>query len=317
MKTDIYAIITDRFISQLEKGTVPWQKPWVTTMNLVTQKPYRGINVFALACEERESPWWMSYKQAAELGGNIKKGEKSAQVIYWQRQEMKDKAGIAMLDSHGRPRIIPFIRWSNVFNLEQTENIKEPELTKEVQTVPKSALEKAQKMLESANVCELQIMLNGQNDRAVYKPTKDAIEIPNMKRFPNRADYYHTCFHELSHATGHASRLNREGITEKIDKGSERYAREELIAELSAAFLSNEAGILGDVQFQNSAGYLKSWIEALQNNPKMIIGACSAAQKASAYIQGERENTTEAIKEMISGFNPELQPERELEHERI
>lgn len=316
MKPDIYQIITDKFIKQLEKGTVPWRKPWIETMNIVSKQPYHGANVFTLACEERESPWWMTYKQANDLGGNIKRGEKSTPVIYWQMQELKDRQGITMLDSSGRPKIIPFIRWSNVFNIDQTENIKAPELTKEVATVPQTALEKAQEILIKADVCELKIMLNGQNNRAVYIPSQDAIEVPSMKRFPNKAEYYHIVYHELTHATGHASRLNREGITEKIVKGSEKYAKEELIAELGASFLSNKAGILGDLQFQNSAAYLKSWIEALQNNPKMIVGACAAAQKASQYIEGVRDNTREQIKDMVEGMSAENKHENTLTNER-
>ena len=310
MNKDIYQIITDRFVAQLERGTVPWQRPWISPQNMASQKPYHGVNIFTLACEERESPFWLTYRQASELGGNVKPGEKSTPVVYWQMLERQDKNGTVMLNSNGRPEVMPFIRWSNVFNIEQTQGIQQPELS--IETVQQPALDKAKAILDSANFC--QIKKNGQNDRAVYCPATDTIEIPSVKRFPNKADWFHTIFHELGHSTGSADRLNREGIAEKIEPGSEKYAKEELIAELCASFLSNEAGTLGDVQFKNSSSYLKSWITRLQNNPKVIVMACAAAQKACRFVLGERENVSSSIKEMIAGLNsakaPELQNER-------
>jgi len=310
MTPDIYQVIADRFIVQLEQGTVPWQRPWINAQNLVSQKPYHGANVLTLACEQRESPWWLTYRQASELGGNVRKGEKSTPIIYWQMLEKTDDTGVALVNGNGRPDVIPFVRWSNVFNIEQTQNIKEPELSKD--SIEQTALEKAQSILDNANCCE--IRHNSQSDRAVYIPLQDAIEIPSIKRFPNKSDFFHTVFHELIHSSGKSTRLNREGITEKIDQGSEKYAKEELIAELGASFLSNEAGTLGDVQFKNSASYLKSWIQKLKDDPKMIIAACSAAQKACKYVLGERENVSATIKEMIAGFSPKN--EVELQNER-
>jgi len=310
MSQDIYQVIAGRFIAQLEKGTVPWQRPWLSPQNIVSMNPYHGANVFTLACEERESPFWLTYRQASELGGNVRKGEKSTPVIYWKMLEKTDGNGVVLVNANGRPDSIPFVRWSNVFNLEQTQGINEPLLSKE--PVEQTALEKAQAILDNADCCE--IRHNSQAGRAVYIPLQDAIEVPSIKRFPDKSNFFHTVFHELVHSTGKSTRLNREGITDKIEQGSEKYAKEELIAELGASFLSNEAGILGDVQFKNSASYLKSWIQKLKDDPKMIVAACSAAQKACKYVMGERENVSATIKDMIAGFA--TKKENELENER-
>lgn len=313
---DIYQRITDRMVEELKKGHVPWQRPWVQAMNLVSMKPYRGINTFTIALEEKESPFWMTYKQAVELGGTVKRGEKSTQVIYWNFKDMVDqKTGVPILGKNGKPRQIPFIRWANVFNLDQVKDIKAPELEKNTDT--RMPLEKAQEILEKANVCQMR--LNGQMDRAVYMPALDAIEVPSIKKFRNGADFYHTVFHELTHATGHASRLDREGITQPIVFGSERYAKEELIAELGASFLSNDAGILGECEFKNSTAYLQSWVKALESNPKWITAACTSAQKACQYIQGEREITKsprEEFEALMAGADADKQKQPQNEYER-
>ncbi len=312
-KADIYQIITDRFVAQLEKGTVPWRKPWVTSQNLISGKSYQGINVFLLANENRESPFWLTYKQAADLGGSIMKGEKSTPVIYWSLQEKKDARGQVVLDGEGKPETIPFIRWSNVFSLEQTDGIKAPVLDK--CSVEKPPMEVAQGILDRANICPLQ--LNGQVDAAYYHPVLDFIEVPAKAKFLTEAEYYHTAFHELAHATGHKDRLNRDGVTMPVAPKTERYAKEELIAELSAAFLSNEAGILGEVTFQNSASYMKGWIKVLKENPKILVGAGAASQKASNYILSERERVSdvERISTMIAAID-ENQHREEAEYER-
>lgn len=313
MKPDIYQTITDRFIYQLEQGTVPWQRPWISAQNMVSQKPYQGINTLILACENRESPHWLSYKQAADLGGTVKKGEKGTPVIYWQLLERTDANCVAILDASGRPERIPFIRWSNVFNLEQCENIKAPELTKESANTP--PLERAQAIVDKTFV---QLNTNSQLDMAFYHPALDRIEVPSIERFKNRSEYYHTLFHEMAHATGSKDRLSREGITEKAPFGSPIYAKEELIAELGAAFTSNEAGILRDCTFQNSASYVKNWIAVLREHPKMLISAGSAAQKASDYICNEasRENPLTKVANMIENFAVKSSSAQETENER-
>jgi antirestriction protein ArdC len=277
---DIYEIITERFIDQLRKGTVPWQKPWAGVQNIVSKKPYRGINSLILGGSEFQSPYWLTFKQAHDLGGKIKKGEKATPVIYYKLFEKRDDRGNMILGSNGRPSRIPFIRWSNAFNLDQTEGIEPP--AEAIVQNPMQPLEKAAKIVEEAKTCPIYHT----GFVAAYSPAEDSIRMPAQKTFSSSEAYYQTLFHEMTHSTGHSSRLDRKGITMPVKFGSERYSKEELIAELGASFLSNEAGILNQVQFDNSAAYLGSWIEKFQNDPKMIFTASSQAQRSTDFLLG-------------------------------
>ena len=241
MNRDIYQAITERFIEQLKHGTVPWQKPWFAVQNIVSRKPYRGINALLLGSTDYQSPFWISFKQALELGGHVKKGEKSTPVIYYKILEKRDEAGKVIMGEDGRPARIPFVRWANVFNLDQAEGIQAPTIT----ATPSGPqpLEKAAAIVENAKLCPI----HHAGFAACYSPKDDVIRIPAPSTFHSHEDYYHTLYHELTHASGHSSRLKREGVTQRARFGSERYSKEELIGELGAAFLSNEAGILDSV----------------------------------------------------------------------
>jgi antirestriction protein ArdC len=291
---DIYQSITERFIDQLKKGTVPWQRPWLSAQNLVSQKPYRGINSLLLGSAPFGSPFWVSFKQALDLGGNVRKGEKSHPVIYYKFLEKRDAAGNLVIRGDGTQARVPFIRWSNVFNLEQTEGITPPVLT--ATQTSQQPCDKAAEMVAAAKLCPI----HHAGYSASYSPQLDIIQMPSPATFHTLADYHHTLFHEMVHATGHGSRLDREGVTKPVQFGSDRYSREELIAELGAAFLSNEAGILSDVQFQNSAAYLASWIKKLEDDPRLIVSAAGQGQRASDFIQGIQQ--AEGISEHEPAF---------------
>jgi antirestriction protein ArdC len=280
MNRDIYEAITARFIEQLKRGTVPWQKPWLGVQNIVSRKPYRGINSLLLGSAEFQSPFWISYKQAIDLGGHVKKGERSTPVIYYKILEKRDGAGKVMLREDGRQARIPFVRWANVFNLDQTEGIQAPAITAS-QNVTQPH-EKAGAIVENARLCSIHHV----GFAVFYSPQDDVIRIPAPSIFRNQEDYYHTLYHEMIHASGHISRLNREGITQHTRFGSERYSKEELIGELGAAFLSNQAGTLDAVRFENSAAYLASWTRKLESDPRLIVSAASQAQRASDFIAG-------------------------------
>lgn len=292
MSRDIYQSITDRFIEQLKKGTVPWQQPWTSCVqNIISRKPYRGINAFMLGMTDRTSPFWLTFKQALDLGGHVKKGEKSLPVIYYKILERRDGSGNLKIREDGRPDRVPFVRWANVFNLDQTEGIEAP-----VISTTQSAgepLEKAAAIVRNAKLCPIQHA----GFAATYSPKDDVIRLPAPTTFRTQHDYFQTLFHEMTHATGHGSRLDREGITQPVRFGSERYSKEELIAELGAAFLSNEAGILDQVQFDNSAAYLASWVEKLENDPRMIVSAASHAQKSADFVLGieQKESLQESL----------------------
>ncbi|HEY5769169.1 MAG TPA: zincin-like metallopeptidase domain-containing protein [Terrimicrobium sp.] len=290
MNRDIYQTITERFIDQLKKGTVPWQMPWRGVQNIVSRKPYRGINSLLLGSAEFQSPFWLTFKQTLDLGGHVKKGAKSTPVIYYKFLEKMDAAGNPVRRDDGTSRRIPFVRWSNVFNLDQTEGIEPPAITRSQNDL--SANDRAAAIVQEAKLCPIYHT----GFTALYSPRDDVIRIPAPATFYSLQGYYHTLFHEMTHATGHGSRLDREGVTNPVKFGSERYSKEELIAELGAAFLSNEAGILNGVQFENSAAYLNSWISKLENDQRLIVTAASQAQRSADFVLGieQAESLTES-----------------------
>jgi antirestriction protein ArdC len=290
---DIHSAITERFIEQLRAGCVPWQRPWRSVQNIVSRKAYRGINCLTLGSTQYSSPFWMTFRQAHDLGGYIRKGEKSSPVIFWKFQEKRDHNGNPVFTAKGKPAYIPFIRWSNLFNLDQTEGVKAPDLTVAPETMP--AFARAEAIVQQANLCPIRT----EGFAAAYSPRDDLIRMPPRGIFRSSEDYHHTLFHEMTHATGHGSRLDREGVTNPIKFGSERYSKEELIAELGAAFLSNEAGILDQVRFDNSAAYLESWIKNLKDDPTLIVSAASQAQHGFDWMTGQHNEKPENIHEHI------------------
>jgi antirestriction protein ArdC len=280
MRVDIHQAITARFVEQLKRGTVPWQKPWLSAQNVISRKPYRGINALLLGSADYQSPFWITFKQTLALGGHVKRGEKSTPVIYYKILEKRDEAGNPILREDGRPDRVPFVRWTNVFNLDQTEGIQVPSLT--AGQSASQPLEKAAAIVENARLCPIHHVAFA----ASYSPSEDVIRVPAPSAFRSPEDYHHTLYHEMVHASGHSSRLDREGLTQRTGFGSKQYSKEELIAELGAAFLSNEAGVLDSVRFENSAAYLASWSEKLENDPRMIVAAASHAQRSSDFIMG-------------------------------
>jgi antirestriction protein ArdC len=280
VKRDIYQAITDRFIEQLKRETVPWQKPWLSVQNIVSRKPYRGINALLLGLTNYRSPFWLTFKQALDLGGHVKKAEKSTPVIYYKLFEKQDEAGNVVVREDGNPYRIPFVRWSNVFNLDQTKGITPPAIAA-TQSVTQPH-EKAAAIVENSKLCPI----HHAGFAAYYSEKDDVIRIPVPSTFYSQESYYHTLYHEMTHATGHGSWLNRQGIAQRVKFGSERYSKEEMIAELGAAFLSNEAGILDQVRFENSAAYVASWVEKFQNAPRMIVSAASQAQQSADLVLG-------------------------------
>lgn len=277
---DVYQIITERIMDLLGKGTVPWQRPWGGPenfpKNLVSGKSYRGINSFLLASAGYESPYWLTFKQARERGGNVKKGETGLPAVYWNwfdREDPKTK------EIEKRP----FLRYYTVFNAAgQCEN------------VPVPALERPVRSFSPLEACEALVRgmpnppaLEHGGVRACYSPTLDKVQIPSPEKFHDSESYYSTLFHELTHSTGHSSRLARPGITEPIIFGSREYSREELVAEMGAAFLCGHTGIENKV-IDNSASYVASWLNRLQNDSRLVVHAAAQAQKASDYILNKK-----------------------------
>lgn len=282
VKKDVYKIITDRILHELEKGTIPWKRPFKSAggmqRNLITKKKYRGINVFLLLVQNYESPYWLTYKQAQELKGSVRKGEKGTLVIFWNWIEKIE-------DETEAPEKIPFIRYYTVFNLAQTEGIEVKE-----GSACAECNEKAKIIFNPITSCEIIIntmpkrpqILYGKRS-ACYIPGLDRVEMPNQTIFLSVEDYYSTLFHELGHATGHNDRLCRKEVMEKKRFGSMEYGKEELIAEMTSAFLCGHAGIESST-IENQAAYIDGWRKAIKKDSKIIVLAAAQAQKAADYI---------------------------------
>lgn len=272
----VYDLITERIMTLLEKGTVPWRKPWKAQTglprNLVSRKVYRGINLWVLHAVNYESPFWLTFRQAHELGGSIRKGEKACPVVFWKQLEVEDKES-------GETEKIPMLRFYYVFNLAQCDGLKNIPAMPPVE-IPLNAPTKPEEIV--AFMPKRPEIKHGMR-KAFYSPTADIIAMPHRARFENEAGYYAVLFHELTHSTGHQSRLNRATLTESEGFGSNPYCKEELIAEMGAAFLCGHAGI-ADRTIENSAAYITGWLEALQNDRKLIVQASAQAQKAADFI---------------------------------
>lgn len=277
-KLDVYQIVTDRIIDLLEQGVVPWHKPWAggrdaAPANLVSKKPYRGLNVWLLGSMGYSSPYWVSFKQCQELGGQVRKGEKSTLVVYWKMLETIDK------DTKEK-KVIPMLRYYNVFNVTQCDNLKYPEI-EDVKVNDFNAIAEAEKIV--ANMQKSPVITHNEQ-RAYYRRDTDLVNMPVKESFGKEEEYYNTLFHELTHATGHESRLGR--FQDKVNRfGDTSYAKEELIAEMGASYLCAVAGII-DRTIDNSAAYISNWLTKLKNDKKLVVSAAGKAHAACDFILG-------------------------------
>lgn len=282
---DVYEIITDRIIEILEKDqVVPWKKPWRSTegpRNLISKKPYRGINSFILNCSPYESDFYLTYNQAKQKGGQVRKGEKATLVVFWKWLDRKDtdRSEGASSASPGSPTgKIPLLRYYNVFNLDQVDGIEHPKEPKIDN--PFTPIKQAEQIIENMQ-CKPDIKYGG--NRACYSPQLDYIQLPPKETFHSLEEFYSTAFHELSHATGHTSRLARKSITDTAYFGSHSYSQEELVAEFGASMLCAVASIEQST-IENSAAYIQGWLKVLKNDKKCLVLAAAQAQKAADFI---------------------------------
>ncbi|MCB0515550.1 MAG: DUF1738 domain-containing protein [Bacteroidetes bacterium] len=292
-KFAIYQRATQRIIDLLEKGEVAWRRTWGTygfAKNFKTGHVYTGINFLMMNFgTEHTVPYYLTYRQVTELGGHVKKGAK-AQYVFFYKGCFKDKDGKyipekdAELPKYANTDLEPFrvLRSYPVFNIEDTRGIewKRPE---EVNR-PNEPIAECEAIIAGIN--PQPTFQQADTHRAFYDPLSDVINVPHIAQFENSAFFYRTAFHEIAHWSGAAGRLNRVGITELTKFGSERYAEEELIAELTSNFLLNIAGAATNDSMNVSAGYLQSWISRLQEDPKMLFRVVPKAQEATEYILG-------------------------------
>jgi antirestriction protein ArdC len=273
-------------IALLEQGAVPWHKPWNarTSMprNLITNKPYRGINVFLLLAMSYESPFWLTFRQAVSLGGSVRKGEKACPVVFWKRLTIEDKES-------GEKEDVPLLRFYHVFNTAQCEGLGEAAVTAAAPTTAEIASTKPDEIV--AGMPQRPVIKHDMT-HPFYSPFEDVVAMPARERFDTAENYYAALFHELIHSTGHESRLNRSTLTEKAGYGSDPYCKEELIAEMGAAFLCAQAEIV-DRTIDNSAAYIRGWLERLGSDRSLVVQAAAQAQKAADYILNRRSAETE------------------------
>jgi antirestriction protein ArdC len=306
-RPSVYQIVTDRIIASLKAGMIPWEKPWQTPhfaggpfpRNFRTGKPYRGINIMLLWSSSYSSPFWLTFNQAKELTGSIRKGEKGTQIVFYK--QLRDRQKSDNEQTEEEERRAPFVlTYHTVFNVEQCDGLTPPQV--EQPTQPNE--------VEVDEICEAivsgwcnrpNLLLTSETEhRAYYRPSTDSVHTPARARFVDAPHYYSTLFHELIHSTGHETRLNR---TFGAHFGDELYSKEELVAEMGAAFLCAIAGIANENTERNTTAYIQNWISKLEEDNRFIVHAAGNAQRAVDLILGtsfenagtNEELTTEAV----------------------
>jgi antirestriction protein ArdC len=284
---DVYAIVNEKIIKLLEAGVVPWRKPWTTAglpRNLVSKKPYRGVNVFLLSVSKYVSPFWLTLRQANELGGHVRKGEESTIVIYWKADDVIQRSEDSEVEEpEAQPRRRFLLRFYRVFNLEQCE--LPPAVTDKlprIETHQHDPIEAVEQII-AAMPDPPEIERTG--SQAFYSPLTDRITLPPRELFISAEEDACTTLHELVHSSGSEKRLAREGLCEAAPFGSPVYSKEELTAEFGAAYLCAEAGISNAV-LSNQAAYIAGWLGRLRGERKLLIHAAAQAQRAADYILG-------------------------------
>ena len=271
---DVYQLVTDRIIKQLEQKIIPWRKPWTEAgvpQNLISGRPYRGVNVMLLSSLDYEHNFFLTFKQAGELGATIRKGEKSHIVVFTKWEEKPD-------EETEEVKKVPFLRYYNVFNVAQCDGIPEGKVS--VIEKPNNPIEACEQIVESMPDCP---PIRMKEQKAYYNVEKDFINMPKMKSFQDSETFYGTLFHELIHSTGHEKRLNRKELVQKEKFGSEDYSIEELTAEIGACYLKAHVGIdIEDLSY--NASYIDSWLNRLRKDKRFIVYASAQAQRAVDFI---------------------------------
>lgn len=283
-RVSLHDKVLGQIIKMMEGGKMPWRCPWkvcdMSPTNLSTGEMYRGFNAFWLGMLGG-SKYWLGMRQANEMGGKVRKGEPGTPIIFPRLKKISQK------DTDGEKKestTLCGFSGAYVWNLSQIEGIREPKGEGE-NKCGFNPIESAEQIV--ANMPNAPKILHGAN-RAAYLPKLDLVRLPNKADFESVTEYYSVLFHELSHATGHETRLNRKEIAEPSRFGSHEYSKEELIAEFSSSYLCAQAGIERET-LQNSAAYIQGWAQALQEDKSMLFFAAAQAEKAAQYILGTKE----------------------------
>lgn len=295
-KLDVYAMITNRFIELLEAGTIPWKQPWTSAgvpMNLISKRPYRGINLWLLLSLQYERNLFLTWDQLKKIGGSVNQGEHGHIVVFWKSIKKVPEE----LDEKGDPKTTSMLRYYKVFNVSQCRDIPQG-MVEPLVEVEHDVLTDCEAIITSMPTCP---PIKHKEQKAFYHVELDYINMPKKKSFSSSESYYGTLFHELVHSTGHEKRLGRKTVTEMNEFGSEPYSIEELIAEIGSAFLCSSAGIL-EQEIEHSAAYLAGWLEKLRNDKRFIMQASGQAQRAADYIMNvsfTKEEQTEVVDEVV------------------
>ena len=283
MKKEQSEEIALKFIAQLEQGNVPWKKPWspcvgVPLRNAISKRPYRGINTLILGIEQMvhgyTSPEWTTYKAAAAAGGQVRKGEKGTHIVFWKPMKVEDK-------ETGKEKSVLLARLYTVFCTDQIDGMDfvPPETDREPVTVPDAL---AGIYHGYKNPPKLH---HAEQDAAFYRPSTDTVVLPMLDQFDTVEGYAETYCHELTHSTGHTSRLARFDIGDHYNR--DKYAKEELVAEIGASMLMQHAGITPNMP--QMGAYVANWLKALNDDHSLIIKAAQAAQKSTDLILGNSQ----------------------------
>ena len=278
----VYEMVTERIIAQLEQGIIPWEKPWSGirsgAYNRISKKSYSLINQMMLLHKGE----YATFKQWQQLGGTVRKGEKSEIVVFWKIQTVEEKAE----DGTKVTRNIPLLRYYNVFHISQVDGVEplSKDAMKDIEPI-----EKAERILTDYISREQITLVNKASDKAYYSPTNDLIHLPLTEQFKDVSEYYSTAFHEATHSTMKESRCNRmeDRKGKLVAFGSDEYSKEELVAEIGSANIMNILGIETKKSFRNSSAYIQNWLSVLKNDVKFIVSASSKAEKAVKYILNE------------------------------
>lgn len=273
-RNEIYEAVTNQIIQQLEQGTIPWQREWAGNVagpfNFKTGKAYRGINYWNLSSYEYQSPAWLTWNQIQQLKLKVRKGSKSADVLFWKLLEV--------IDVTGEKKRIPYPRIYHVFNTEQIEGLEY-----KPNECPYEQIRPCEEIVEA--FADKPPIYNTSRDGCYYAPLKDEVHMIPPSNFNSSEAYYVTLFHELTHSTGHSKRLNRGLDIEPHRFGDPVYSKEELVAEMGAAHLCGLSGI-SNTTIQNSAAYIENWLRVFKNDRAILIQASQTAQKAVDYMLG-------------------------------
>jgi antirestriction protein ArdC len=300
-KKTVSQIVAEQVIASLERNVIPWRQPWEeidVPTSWGSKTPYRGINAFVLAIQQLltgySSNYWLTYKQIADAGGRLKETErtgKSTRVAYWNVvvREQKGADGKVKVNSKGKPQRYSqyYLGYHNVWNLDQTEGIEAPVSAGKRTHSPLTELTA---ILDAvSNHPRLAV-----GSKAFYSPALDVVTLPSVEAFFTPEDHLLTRVHEEAHATGHVSRLNRDltGIF-----GSDSYAKEELVAEFTAALFGLEHGLVRADITEQRVAYCQSWAKRFRANPELVIYAAATAQKVNDYLHQRSYSEVQPVSE--------------------